>query len=562
SFAAGGTQQAALGVATSAVVTPQPGTKADRHYPARIFPRWPFVLAEHVFSSTARAREARRIRRLRCNRTSPAAGECEPSCMGGQGAVLRPMLPLRVLPVKKSSVAAMTVLATACMAALASQSPGPTTQLEPLYPVSSGGGEVAVDESPQRWFVELTGAPAADGGKVASLRSEKQAFRSSARAARLDFIEHYAFDGLFNGLSISVSRAQLSTLTRIPGVKAIYPVETIAIPERGSANPDLFTALAMTGADVAQNELGLDGSGIRVAVMDTGVDIDHPDFGGGGVSGTTPFPSARIVAGRDFVGDAFNADPTSPGYNPVPSPDDNPDDCNGHGTHVAGIVGANGVVKGVAPNVSIGAYRVFGCEGSTTADIMIAAMEQALADDMDVLNMSIGSTYQWPQYPTAMAATRLVDNGVVVVASAGNSGASGVYSSGAPSVGDKVIAVASFDNTGVMLPTFTISPDDMSIGYSSATGAAPTPTSGTEPMRRTGTASSTDDGCSALPAGSLAGHVALIRRGTCSFHLKAANAQDAGASGVVLYNNAPGFVSPTVAGPVQITIPVVMTTAD
>src|SRR5690606_9674616 len=133
---------------------------------------------------------------------------------------------------------AMTVLATACMAALASQAPGPTTQLEPLYPVSAGGGEVAVDESPQRWFVELTGAPAADGGRIASLRSEKQAFRTNARAARLDFIEHYAFDGLFNGLSISVSRAQLSTLTRIPGVKAIYPVETIAIPERGSANPD------------------------------------------------------------------------------------------------------------------------------------------------------------------------------------------------------------------------------------------------------------------------------------------------------------------------------------
>ena len=459
---------------------------------------------------------------------------------------------------KKSSAVVMSVLASACMVALASQSPDPAPQLEPLVPVTIGGGEVAVDESPQRWFVELSGAPVADGGKRASARSEKQAFRTNARAARLDFIEHFAFDGLFNGLSISVSRAQLSTLTRIPGVKAIYPVETIAIPERGSADPELFTALAMTGADIAQNNLGLDGSGIRVAVMDTGVDIDHPDFGGNGIHGTTAFPSARIVAGWDFVGDAFNADPASPGYNPVPSPDDRPDDCNGHGTHVAGIVGANGVVKGVAPNVSIGAYRVFGCEGSTTADIMIAAMERALADGMDVLNMSIGSSYQWPEYPTAMAATRLVNNGVIVVASAGNSGANGAYASSAPSVGEKVIAVASFDNTSITSPAFTISPDGRAVGYNAAGGAPTPPAQGTATMTRTGTTSALDDGCNpAHFAGLPVGQVVLIRRGTCGFHLKAANAQAAGASGVVLYNNVAGGLNPSVAGSPAITIPVV-----
>ena len=113
----------------------------------------------------------------------------------------------------------------------------------------------------------------------------------------------------------------------------------------------------------------------------------------------TLFPTGRVIMGWDFVGDAYNADSTSPSYNPVPVPDPYPDDCNGHGTHVAGIVGANGAVKGVAPDVTFGAYRVFGCEGSTTADIMIAAMERALADDMQVLNMSIGSAFQWPGVP-------------------------------------------------------------------------------------------------------------------------------------------------------------------
>ena len=76
---------------------------------------------------------------------------------------------------------------------------------------------------------------------------------------------------------------------------------------------------------------------------------------------------------------------------------------------------------------------------------MLAAMEMALADGMDVLNMSIGSAFQWPQYPTAIAADRLVNKGMVVVAPIGNSGANGLYSAGAPGLGQKVIGVASFD---------------------------------------------------------------------------------------------------------------------
>lgn len=456
----------------------------------------------------------------------------------------------------------MTVLASACMVALASQTIDTNLELEPLNPVAIPADGVAIDETPQRWFVELSGAPVNDGGSQVSAKNEKKAFRADARAAKINFVEHYAFDSLFNGFSVTVNRSQLSALARLPGVKAIYPMDKVSIPEPGTSNPDLITALAMTGADIAQNDLGLDGTGIRVAVMDTGVDIDHPDFGGNGSNGSTSFPTSRVVAGWDFVGDAFNADSSSPTFNPITTPDANPDDCNGHGTHVAGIIGANGTVKGVAPKVSIGAYRVFGCDGSTTVDVMLAAMERAQDDGMDVLNMSIGSTYQWPEYPTAKAASRLVKKGMVVVASAGNSGTTGAYSTGAPSVGENVIAVASFDNTGVMLPTFTISPDSLAIGYSSGSGAAPTPTSGTEPMRRTGTATSTADGCSPLPAASLAGHVALIRRGSCSFHIKAANAQNAGATGLVLYNNAAGFLTPTVVGPVPITIPVVMATAS
>jgi len=416
-------------------------------------------------------------------------------------------------------------------------------------------------EGGRLWFVELSGAPTADGNTLAAVQSEKAAFRKAAAAAGITYTERRAFDVLFNGFSISISASDRLKLARLPDVKALYPVELIQAPivemSNGGAAPDLATALAMTGADIAQNTLGLTGAGIKVAVMDTGIDIDHPDLGGNGVPGGTPFPSARITHGYDLVGDAYNADPSSPSYDPVPHPDARPDDCAGHGTHVAGIIGANGVVKGVAPGVTFGAYRVFGCQGSTESDIMLEAMERALADGMNVLNMSIGSSYQWPQYPTAQASDRLVNKGIVVVASIGNSGAEGLYAAGAPGVGKKVIGVASFDNTHITLPTFTISPDATVIGYTSATGSPPAPTSGTSPMARTGTTTTTNDACAALAPGSLAGKVVLIRRGTCGFYVKAFNAQTAGAIGVVLYNNVAGRVSPTVAGAPPITIPVV-----
>jgi minor extracellular serine protease Vpr len=342
-------------------------------------------------------------------------------------------------------------------------------------------------------------------------------------------------------------------------------VVSIPIPQSQGPSPELFTALAMTGADLVHSQLGITGRGIKVGVIDTGVDYDNADLGGDGVarSNSTMFPNKRVVTGWDFVGDAFNADDTSPTFNLTMTPDPYPDDCFGHGTHVAGIIGANGFVTGVAPDVKIGAYRVFGCEGSTTTDVMIAAMERALHDGMDVVNMSIGSPFTWPQSPEALAANRLVKKGVVVVASIGNSGASGLYSAGSPGLGKDVIGVASFDNTHDYLPYFTASTDNRPIGYGEAAGAPPPPTSGTSPLARTGTPTATADACAALPAGSLAGQVALIRRGGCTFYTKASNAEAAGAIGVVLYNNAAGRVSPTVAGTPAITIPVVaITRAD
>lgn len=429
-------------------------------------------------------------------------------------------------------------------------------RIEPLVPVPTPGNGQMVDETPAAWFGELQGAPLADGGNAAALKSEKAAFRAAARKAGLKFTERFEFERLWNGLSVQLERGELRKLSGIAGVRSIYPVINIAVPELPPGDEtELATALAMTGADIAQSELGYTGAGVRVGIIDTGIDYHHPDLGGGFG------PGHRVYTGYDFVGKFFNADPTSASYNPVPVPDLDPDDEAGHGTHVSGIVGANGVVKGVAPGVVFGAYKVFGQTGSTTADVMIAAMERALEDRMQVINMSIGASFQWPQYPTAQAADRLVNRGIVVVCSTGNNGAYGLYSAGAPGVGKNEIATASFDNSHDYLPYFTVSPDNAKVGYGLATGAPAPPTSGTIEIARTGTTASVDDACAPLPAGSLADKVALIRRGTCNFYTKAYNAMQAGAVGVVLYNNTTGRVSPTVAGTPAITIPVVAITA-
>jgi subtilisin family serine protease len=418
---------------------------------------------------------------------------------------------------------------------------GGVQQIEPQVApaVIYGGGDV-VDETPDTWFVQLASPPAADGTAPGLLKKEADGFRKAAAKAGLEFSERYAFDTLWNGLSIKINPADLGKLARIPGVKALYPVVAVSLPEpTGGEELDLYTAIAMTGADVAQSELGYTGEGVKVAIMDTGIDYDHPDLGG------CFGPGCRVAYGYDLVGDDFSA-----GVNDERVPDPDPDDCQGHGTHVAGIVGANGVVTGVAPEVTFGAYRVFGCEGSTWADIMIEAMEMIHHDHMDVLNMSIGAAFQWPQYPSAVAADKLVERGTVVVASIGNSGTSGTYAVGAPGVGEKVIGVASVDNTDAMYPVFTVedaATDPVDIGYNPMTYSAPVPTSGTEEIVWIGQACDAD-----LPlVNDPAGKVALATRGACSFAEKAQNAQDAGATAIVIHNNAPGNFNGTLGAPLD-----------
>jgi len=450
-------------------------------------------------------------------------------------------------------------------------------------PGSVGG---AANETATSWFVELASPPAVRGTSKAKLKAERDSFKANAAAEGVKYTERYSYDSLWNGLSVSVAPSKVAALGSIPGVKAVYPVHTVSLPDfksegSGGADIDLKNAVGLTGADIAHNELGLTGAGVTIAIMDSGVDYTLPELGG------CFGPSCKVRGGLDLVGDDYNVT-AGPAFDATPHPDADPAPCDpnfadrqevlgagtsdaGHGTHVAGIAAADGhgagQVVGVAPGADVLAYRVFGCNGSTDTDVMIHAMELALADHADVLNMSIGSAFgNWPESPEAVASDNLVDAGMVVVASIGNSGANGgqLWSAGAPGVAHRVIGVASFDNRKATLPSFTVG--GTSYGYNRASGSLATvPQSGNGEIVFTGTPTTTNDGCNAFAPSSLAGKIAFVRRGTCGFYNKALNAQHAGAVAVVLYNNAAGALNPTVApvptGAEPVMIPVAAITA-
>jgi minor extracellular serine protease Vpr len=217
---------------------------------------------------------------------------------------------------------------------------------------------VSLAWTPHR-FVELTSAPSAEGTSQTTLDAEHRRFK--AEADDVAYRQRFAYSTLFNGVSISASEKAISEIRGLDGVTAVYPMQTTSLDQATAAfEPDLTFAVTMTRRRHAQSRLGYTGRGVHVATMDSGVDYDHPDLGG------CFGPGCRVTTGHDFVGDDYDDLESDRAWQPVPHPDPYPDDCNGHGTHLAGIVGANGAVKGVAPDVTLGAYRVFGCNGATS----------------------------------------------------------------------------------------------------------------------------------------------------------------------------------------------------
>ncbi len=420
--------------------------------------------------------------------------------------------------------------------------PSAPNAMQPSAELAAFGSPGSEEDGARFWFVEMQSPPISAGGDLNTVRNEKIQFRAEAARQGIQFTERLSFEDLWNGLSLEISPSERAKLSKLQSVKRIFPVVEV--------KPELTTAINMTAANIVQNTLGYRGKGIKVGIIDSGIDYHNQELGG------CFGPGCKVAYGWDFVGDAFNS------TNPIQIQDADPDDCGGHGSHVAGIVSADRTLKGVAPKATLGAYRVFGCSGSTLSDVMIQAMDKAKLDGMQVVNMSIGSAYAgWKEYPTAVAADNLVNSGVIVVCSAGNSGTGGLYATGAPGLGEHVISTAMFDNTHIKLLYGQLS-DSSIAGYTGATGSPTAPSSGSGNIIKLGTPATTNDACTVNPPppGYFTGKIALIRRGTCSFYEKSINAQNAGAIAVVLYNNVAGRINPTVAptgNNPPVTIPVI-----
>ncbi|KAF9107976.1 hypothetical protein BGX27_008527 [Mortierella sp. AM989] len=276
---------------------------------------------------------------------------------------------------------------------------------------------------------------------------------------------------LFNGASIQVRSGHTGEdIAKIPGIKRVWPVELYQLPKTkpedlDPTRPDLTSAHTMTGVDYVQKALKHTGKGIKVGIIDSGVDYTHPALGGCFGKG------CRVRYGWDFVGDDYDA-------TGVAKQDSDPrDTCNGHGTHVAGIVGADArkvgapqPFVGVAPEVTFGAYRIFSCAGSGASDIIMLSMELAFNQGMHIINMSLGSGSAYKDNPIAVLADSLAARGLTVVTSAGNDGADGVWSVGNTGLGDLSTSVASYDNVKGSYNYFTYAGADHPYSFSQAWG--------------------------------------------------------------------------------------------
>lgn len=191
------------------------------------------------------------------------------------------------------------------------------------------------------------------------------------------------------------------------------------------------------------------GAGIKIAVIDSGVDYTAGPLGG------CFGPGCKIAGGYDYVGDEFDGTSNL-------APDSDPfDNCYGHGSFVAGIIGADLPnlynVSGVAPRAEQYHYRIFSCYGATTNDIVAQAMLDAYDQGMDILNLSLGEGGSWTESMLGVLASRIANMGVPVVAAAGNEGQAGAIYLNNPGTGVDAWAVGSVDNTVLPAQNATVS---------------------------------------------------------------------------------------------------------
>ena len=419
---------------------------------------------------------------------------------------------------------------------------------------------------------------------VAKLQRAQRAAAATLKRAIPEASIRRNYTILLNGMAVELPATELARAAKLSFARKLYPSYryTLALDR----SPGLIGAGAAGGAG------GGTGEGMKIAVVDDGVDSGNrffnpegysypPGFPKGGQKWTTP----KVIVARAFVG--AGADERSRlAFDPQAS---------FHATHVSGIAAGNAGttapagadhpetpgLSGVAPRAQIGNYRVFnvptpvGNVGNTPE--IVAAFEAAVRDGMDVINFSGGGPQTDPESDAIVEAVRNVAlAGVVPVISAGNDRDDhGLGSAGSPGTAPDAISVAALSNAHVYVPALRVTapgaPDPLTrIPFVRTAGTA-TPATWANadqelvdvatimglngapvPGNLCGPPGNLDGGPSPLPAGSLTGAIALVSRGSCTFALKAARVRGAGATGIVLVDNRAGEANGV---PIQLDVP-------
>jgi minor extracellular serine protease Vpr len=435
------------------------------------------------------------------------------------------------------------------------------------------------------------------------LSNEQEAFIAELEQLSPSIKVLFRYERVLNALAVQAPQSLAGAITQL-NVEFIEAVERFARPDvtQVRVNQERVrnllqnNSVTFLGVDRVQSELSVDGpegqslpvrgQGVRVGIIDSGIDYTHQAMMGPGVAGLSAtlnpnepnsyFPNEKVVGGYDFAGQNFN--PGSHLYSHrLAQPDPNPLDLQGHGTHVAGTVAGIGdgvnTYDGVAPEAQLYALKVFGDgeQGGTMDSLVIAALEYSVDPNQDykfddrlhVVNLSLGGNFGKPHTLYAEAIRNITEGGVVVVAAAGNSGPiSSIV--GAPSTVEEALSVAaSVDGSNHIwqFPAVEFSgPNDLLLKEEAVEGQTTRPletlSSLQAPLVYIGLAA---QDLSPEVAESVRGKVALIDRGEVAFDEKLSRAQAAGALGVVMVNNEPGnpFI---MAGSISYAIPGVMIT--
>ncbi len=376
-------------------------------------------------------------------------------------------------------------------------------------------------------------------------------------------------EALMNTVFVRVHASDYNAIRKLAGVKKVYfsrkwrlLLDQAAILQNAQA---LWTA--------AGGEANA-GTGERIGLIDTGIDITNPMFiPPSGMTAPSGFPkydtsadkaytNAKVIVARNYVstGNGYNSQSVTTAVDEV-----------GHGTFVAGCAAGKSVnaplastpIAGMAPGAYLGSYKVFGTpginDGATTAGIL-AALDDAIGKDgMDVISLSLGGLDYVPPGEDAesIALENAIQGGVVVTIAAGNDG-SAIHTIDSPGTTDDAITVGSVSDSHALLGTITTPDPSLStIGYTPSDDGVSISSTISAKVIDVQSLDGTGLGCSTFASGSLNGFIALIERGTCFFSVKAADAAAAGAVAVIVYNNvSPGLIS--MDGLSSVNIPAVM----